>query len=329
MFRNREVLIYTVIAVVLVVITFVLCLSISTTAAVIAAVGCASIYVLCMIFTARRYRKIAELVAYLHHLSSGGAAMDIRDNTEGELSILKNEIYRVTTILTELADTLQKDKLELANALSDISHQLKTPLTSLGIMTDLLDNDTLPTEKRHEFVDSLRAGQKRMEWLVLSLLKLAKLDADAIKFRKESIKLSALVESAVAPLLIPIEIKEQTLMVSGDDTAITCDPEWTAEALANILKNAIENTPEGGKIHITYGDNPIYSFVTVRDSGAGIDRADLPHLFKRFYRGKNASRDSVGIGLPMSLAIMRKQHGDIEVDSDNGGVFTLKFYHLK
>ncbi len=327
MFRNRELWVYTLIAAAITILAVVLCSFISKRAAGITAVACLAIYALFLAFTASRYRKIARLVDYLQLLSNGGTAMDIRENTEGELSVLKKEIYSVTSTLSQQAGALQKDKLELANALSDISHQLKTPLTSLGIMTDLLDNDALPPEKRQEFIDSMRVGQQRMEWLVLSLLKLAKLDADAISLKKEPVLLSKLVETALAPLTIPIEVKEQQVSIEGEDMSILCDPDWTREALANLLKNAVENTPMGGKIEITYGGNPIYAFIRVHDSGSGIDRADLPHLFKRFYRGKSAGRDSAGIGLSMSLAILRKQKGDIEATSENGAIFTLKFYH--
>ena len=326
MLRNRDILLYAIFAAVITAAAFVLCLTISVPAAIIALISCLCICAVCMVFTIRRYRKIAGLAEYLKKLSTGKPAMDIRENAEGELSILKSEIYRVTLSLTERADALKADKLELANALSDISHQLKTPLTSLGIMTDLLEDDTLPPEKRREFIASIRTGQSRMEWLVLSLLKLAKLDADAVSLKERAVPLSRLVEKASASLLIPMEIKAQTLSETGSDASVICDPDWTAEAVGNIIKNAVENTPVGGSIAVSYGENPLYCYIEVRDSGSGIDSSDLPHLFKRFYRGKNTGQDSAGIGLSMSLAIMRKQNGDIEVKNDNGGVFTLKFY---
>jgi len=166
-----------------------------------------------------------------------------------------------------------------------------------------------------------------MEWLALTLLKLARLDAGAVDLKREPVPLSALIERALSPLLIPVEVREQIVSVSGQDATVACDPEWTAEALGNIIKNAVENTPEGGHIEITYGKNPLYTFIVIHDGGSGIDNADLPHLFKRFYRGRRANRESAGIGLSMSLTVMRKQNGDIEVENDNGSVFTLKFYH--
>jgi len=279
-----------------------------------------------VIFIVRRHRKIVKLNLYLARITNGDWSLDIRSNKEGALSILKNELYKVTHALTEQAASLQNDKQKLATALSDISHQLKTPLTSLGLMTDLLEDDSLPPEKRRDFIASMRTSQRRMEWLVLSLLKIARLDADAVHLKQECVAMSALVERALAPMLIPMEIKEQTYTVDGHDEAIACDPNWTAEALGNIIKNAVENTPQGGHIALSYGMNPLYSFISVRDSGGGISKADLPHLFQRFYRGANPAPDSVGIGLALSLAVMQKQNGDIEAANDNGGVFTLKFY---
>lgn len=326
MLRNKEFFIYSIIAVSLTAAVSAICSVVNPLSGLICLAGCLGVFTLCIIFTILRYRKIAELSDYIKRLTGGKPALDIRENAEGELSILKNEIYKVTIALTEQTDALSKDKSELATALSDISHQLKTPLTSLGIMADLLEDDNLPPETRREFIASMRDRLSKMEWLVLSLLKLARLDADAVTFKEVNVTLSELVEKASAPLQIPMEIKAQTYHAEGDDASIICDPDWTAEALGNIIKNAAQNAPESGSVSVSYGANPLYAYIVVRDNGSGIDKADIPNLFKRFYRGKNASRDSVGIGLAMSLAVMRKQNGDIEAENDNGGVFTLKFY---
>lgn len=328
MLRNEEILIYAVIAVAIAAVASVSCFTITVSAGILCLLGCTGIFTACIVFTLRRYRKIAELSSYLQKITNGMMALDIRENAEGELSILKDEIYKATIALTEQADALKNDKLELASALSDISHQLKVPLTSLSIMADLLSSESLPPKKRSEFLDSVRAGLDRMEWLVLSLLKLARLDADAVRLKKEEVHLSTLVERALAPMLIPIEVKGQTYKTGGEDASLPCDFHWTVEALGNIIKNAVENTPEGGRLEISYGANPLYAFIAIRDDGPGIDKEDLPHLFKRFYRGKNANRESAGIGLAMSLAIMRKQNGDIEAASDQGSTFTLKFYSI-
>ena len=326
MLRNRDILFCMAVAAAVTVAASAVCFAVDTAAGVLCMAACACLCVAFILFTRRRYRRIAELSDYLKRLSRGEKALDIRDNAEGELSILKNELYKVTAALGSQAGELARDKRELANVLADISHQLKTPLTALGVMADLLDDGDLPPEKRRDFLENMRTGLNRMEWLVLALLKQARLDADAVALRRESIPLSALAQRALAPLAIPIELREQTVSVDGGDTDVICDPDWTAEALSNILKNAVENTPAGGHIRVSYGRNPLYAFISVRDGGPGIDKSDLPHLFERFYRGRGANPESAGIGLAMSLAIMRRQSGDIEAASDGGGVFTLKFY---
>ena len=280
-----------------------------------------------LIFTRRRYAQIAKLSSYLKRINSGDYALDVRDNVEGELSILKSELYKVTVMLREQNDMLLRDKAALQNALSDISHQLKTPLTSMFMMTDLLCDAQLPEEKRCEFTDRQRAQLERIQWLVSSLLKLSKLDAKTVTFKLASVSAKTLLGKACAPLLIPIEIKNQTLTVEDGGVMLRCDENWTAEALVNILKNCVEHTPEGGQLSIVCASNPLYTQILVRDSGAGIDLADLPHVFSRFYRGKNASDDSVGIGLAMAAAIVTGQNGTIDAANhpQGGSVFTVRF----
>jgi len=324
--RNKELLIPVIAATAITALASALSFWCSIVAGTICLIACCCVSALFLAITLRRYRRIAVLSDYLQRLSNGEKALDIRDNAEGELSILKNEIYKVTTVLTEQAESLHEDKAELAKALSDISHQLKTPLTALSVMADLLDDEALSPEKRHEFIDNLRTGLARMDWLVLTLLKLARLDADATELKRSDIRLTELINKSLAPMLIPIEIRGLSINLQGEDAIIVCDPDWTAEALGNIFKNAVEHTPQDGSITVTYGINPLYSFMNVHDGGAGIDKDDLPHLFERFYRGKNANPSSVGIGLSLSLAIMQKQNGDIEVENNNGAAFICKFY---
>lgn len=280
-------------------------------------------------FTRWRYREIGKLSGYLRKISSGDYSLDVRDNQEGELSILKNDIYKVTLMLSEHRSSLEKDKLTLTNALSDISHQLKTPLTSMMVMADLLSDSTLEESKRAEFTQHIRVQLERIEWLVSSLLKLSKIDAGTIAFKKDNVAVRDLIQSAVQPVLIPMDIKEQALNVSGDESVtFTGDLRWTAEALINILKNAVEHTGDGGVISISYLENPLYTEITIGDNGDGIPKEDLPYIFRRFYKGKNASEESVGIGLAMAYSIITSQQGDLEVRSDkgNGTVFSIKFY---
>lgn len=279
-------------------------------------------------FNKKRYRKLDELSAYLHRICSGEYSLDIRDNEEGELSILKNEIYKVTLRLSEQSELLKKDKIYLKDALSDISHQLKTPLTSMMMMTELLANPNLEEDKRLEFTRRIRLQLERMEWLVSSLLKLSKIDAGTIQFKKERVNAKELIYKAAQPLMIPMELKEQCLIVEGDEAYFTGDLSWSREAIVNILKNSMEHTPTGGEIHVYIVENPLYTEVVIVDNGEGIDAEDLPNVFKRFYRGKNAGSESVGIGLAMARSIVLQQNGDITVKSEKGKgtSFRIRFY---
>lgn len=280
-------------------------------------------------FSRRRYKDIAELSEYLRKISGGDYSLDIRDNMEGELSILKNEIYKMTLILSNQADLLKSEKEQLADAISDISHQLKTPLTSMTVMTDLLKQDDLDPAKRKEFTKNLELELERMQWLLTSLLKLAKIDAGTIHFKKEQILVPELINQAMKPLLIPMELKEQKLDITGDSVvSFFGDKNWTAEAVINIVKNCIEHTPKGGEISIHYEENPIFTEIIISDNGSGIEKEDLPYIFKRFYKGKNAAEDSVGIGLAMAHSIITGQNGTIGVTSRKllGTSFSIKFY---
>ena len=295
----------------------------------IAAVICSLLFIaLLFAYTRQRYIQLGRLCDYLKRINNGDYDLDVRDNAEGELSILKNEIYKVTAALHERGDMLQREKSVLADALSDISHQLKTPLTSMLLMTDLLCDAQLPEEERRAFTTRMRLQLERLQWLVSALLKISRLDAGTVRFSPRQISARILIENTCAPLLIPMELKNQVLRVEAGEISLTCDERWTSEALLNIVKNCVEHTPDGGTISIRCEDNPLYSQIIVSDTGPGIDKADLPHIFTRFYRGKNASEDSVGIGLAMAAAIMQGQGGNITARSiqGDGSTFTLRFF---
>ena len=282
-----------------------------------------------LIFTKWRYLEIEKLSGYLRQITSGDFTLDVRDNHEGELSILKSDIYKVTRMLSEHGTLLKEDKAKLTNAISDISHQLKTPLTSMMVMVDLLRDPQLAENKRVEFTRNIQVQLERMEWLVSSLLKLSKIDAGTIAFKKEPVMVKELVKRAVEPLLVPMDIKLQNLNIDGDENAaFTGDFNWSAEALINILKNCVEHTDEGGEISISYSENALFTEISIRDNGKGIPKDDLPYIFKRFYKGKNANDDSVGIGLAMASSMIKSQKGDIEVTSEIGvgTLFQIKFY---
>ena len=262
--------------------------------------------------------QVAGLSAYLRRIDAGDYALDVRDNGEGSFSLLKNDLYKVTVRLREQAELLQKDKTALSNLIADISHQIKTPLTSLGVLADLLVEDP-PEADRRVFVERLRAQLGRIQWLVTALLKLARLDAGTTAFKSEPVDVRRLIERALEPLQIPLEVKKQRLVVQGGEGAsFTGDLNWSAEALTNVVKNCVEHTPEGGRIEISYGANALYAEIIVSDNGEGIASRDLPNIFNRFYRGERADENSVGIGLALAKAIFTAQGGDISVRSQPG-----------
>lgn len=254
-----------------------------------------------------------------------GHPVDLRDNREGVLSMLKNDIHTLATLKNEQVDALLADKIALKNTLANISHQLKTPLTSMLIMIDLLKS--APSDKQAEFIDNIRTSLMHTEWLVSTLLKMAKLEAGAIEFSREQVAVSEIVRLSLEPLQILLDIKDLSVKVINEELIISCDRRWTAEALTNIIKNASEYSPPGITITVNAGSNPICSWISVTDSGNGIAASDIPKLFKRFQGSR--SEKGYGIGLALSLAIMQGQNGDIEVDGGNGksgSTFTLKLF---
>ncbi|TSB47279.1 sensor histidine kinase [Alkalicoccobacillus porphyridii] len=282
-----------------------------------------------LIFTKRRYQQMEHLAEYLRGIAAGQYLLDVRDNEEGELSILKNDIYRVTRMLSEQSAEITQEKGKLTDAISDISHQLKTPLTSMTVMADLLSDNRLEEEKRKEFTRHILIQLERMDWLVSSLLKLSKIDAGTITFKREPVKVEQLLEQALQPSQIPMELKNVQVSVKGDKTIqFLGDQYWSTEAFVNLVKNAVEHTPENGTIQLNYSENVLYTEIQIEDNGSGIPKEDLPHIFKRFYKGKHAKDGSVGIGLALVHQIIKSQNGDIEVESKEGDgtTFSIKFF---
>lgn len=326
--RNKEAKQYSLVILVIAVVMTIISFLLNIWAGLMVMITVLLLCFVFQVFTLRRYKNIKNLSEYLRRVSSGDYSMDIRDNTEGELSILKNEIYKMTLMLTEYNELLQYDKVLLSNQMAEISHQLKTPLTSMMMMVDLLQDEKLPADKRYEFTNLVNSQLERIDWLVASLLKMSKLDAGVVKMKKDVISATRLIESVLQPFLIPMEIKHITYAREVNNLEIVCDEMWTREALINILKNCIEHTPEGGHISLSVKDNALYSEIIISDNGTGIRKKDLPHIFTRFYRGQNASSDSVGIGLAMSYSIIKKQQGDIQVKSEfgKGSSFVIRLY---
>ena len=279
-------------------------------------------------FFIKIYRDIKDMTDYVYHSSEGREYEMKNKNQEGQIGILKTEIMKMTTVLKEKVALLHSEKIFLNDTISDISHQLKTPMTSLMLLTDLMYND-LDKEKKIEFLDRTNAQLSRMDWLIKSMLKLSKLEAKVIDFKTDKVNINELIKRSISPLLVPIELRNISLNINGDkEASYIGDIEWSSEALGNIIKNCIEHTKEGGNLNISYEENPIYSEIVIKDNGEGIDKDDIPNIFKRFYKGKNSKSDSVGIGLAMAKSIIESQNGDIYVKSEKnkGTEFHITFH---
>lgn len=330
MIRNREIQLYLLASIILTVCSTIAAYFLfSIAAAYYVFVVALLLIIVYFFFTKWRYNEINKLSNYLRKIANGDYTLDVRDNYEGELSILKSEIFKVTVKLSEQRTKLEEDKLKLKDALSDISHQLKTPLTSMMVMADLLSDPDLDEQKRAEFTNNIHQQLERMEWLVSSLLKFAKIDAGTLQMKQEKQFVLPIINKAVETVLIPMDIKQQTLTIKGDENVtFHGDFHWTLEAIINLLKNCVEHTEEGGKIEIRFSQNPLYTEIIIQDNGKGIPKEDMPYIFKRFYKGKNASDDSVGIGLALAHSIITNQQGTIEAESKMGAgtKFIIKFY---
>ncbi|MCM1467517.1 MAG: HAMP domain-containing histidine kinase, partial [Alistipes sp.] len=233
----------------------------------------------------------------------------------------------MTVRLREQQQNLWKDKEYLAESLADISHQIRTPLTSIDLLASMLCEENVSEKRRQELSRELRELLFRIEWLVTSLLKISKLDAGCVSLKKESVPLGELIEKATESLLVPMELRGQELTVNVQGT-FSGDVLWTCEALSNIVKNCMEHTQDGGRIKITASENVLYTEIVISDNGSGIAPEDLPHIFERFYKGKNSGDKSFGIGLFLARSIITAQNGTVRAENKaNGGArFTLRFY---
>lgn len=280
------------------------------------------------IFDKKRSKKIQEIVKYIEEISRKNYDLKIEENSEDELSNLTNELYKVTVMLKEQADISNKDKKILQTSIEDISHQLKTPLTSISIMLDnIRENANMDEKTRQAFVKEISRQIDWINWLIVSLLKLAKLDSNTTIFNKQEINARELANQVINNLSIPIDIKQQQIIVQDKDVEFTGDYNWQLEAITNIVKNCIEHTPENGNIYIDFEENNFYTKIIIKDEGKGIDSQDIKHIFERFYKGKNSSENSVGIGLALAKSIIEKDNGFVNCSStiNEGSIFEVKY----
>ena len=325
--NDREIRIILIASSVLTAVLSVICAFFSEICAVLCLALGIILIIIFTVVTKQRYKNLNDLNDYLSLVCKGIYDMNIDDNTEGELSILKNNLYKVITLLQSQNEYLKNDKLYLADSIADISHQLKTPLTSMMVMCELLENEENP-DKRQEFVAVINNQLSKMKWLITNILKISKLDADATEFKREEVSILSVLDDSLKPFALTAELKNITIENKADDFVFNGDENWTVEAVSNIAKNFLEHTNDGGKIIIASDSTNLYNKLTISDNGCGIAEEDLPHIFERFYHGKNSSKDSVGIGLALAKTVFEKENASVSVESEQGrgSVFEIRFY---
>ncbi len=276
------------------------------------------------------YGKVRKVYTAAEKVVEGEFDVYLDDEGEGEFNILNHQFNVMANRLQNTLQTLKKEKFFLKNTMSDISHQLKTPLSSLIMLNELmLDNKEMDINTRITFLERSKIQLERMEWLILNLLKVAKIEAGAVEFKNEKVYLKDVVELTLEALRVKLSKKDISIEIVNDLSGVFYgDKEWTIEALINILKNAIEYSHEGSYIEIITEETFLFCNITIKDYGEGIDKKDLPNIFKRFYKGNVGGKtDSIGIGLNLAKAIIQSQNGSISVKSEKrkGTAFTVSF----
>lgn len=279
----------------------------------------------------KMYQQINQVSIAAESVVDGDYSIVFPHEREGEFGILGHNFNMMANRLRLSLEKLNEEKKFLQTMISDISHQLKTPLSSLITMNELLLSGKVAPADKKIFFQKCYSQLLRMEWLVANLLKMAKLEAGNIVFKSQRLLLSEVIEKALSPLVVNIEQKKQVIDIRGklDEVFLIGDEDWTAEALTNIIKNCSEHTEEGGKILIELSETPLFSRITISDNGQGIDPRDLPHIFERFYKGRNSTKtESIGIGLALAKLIIESENGDISVTSvlGKGTCFLVTFF---
>lgn len=276
--------------------------------------------IIAILYIKSRNKKLNEIKKYINEINNRNYELKIEDNSEDQLSDLKNELYKITVMLKEEAEKSKQDKESLKVSVQDISHQLKTPITSISIMLDnLKDNPKMDEKTRQRFIFEIDKQIENISFLIISLLKFSRLEAGVEDFIKEKINVKELISACLKRLEIPIEIKNQNIVIKGkEDSYFIGDYKWQEEAITNIIKNCIEHTDENKNIYINYEENNLYTKIQIIDEGNGIDKEDIKHIFERFYKGKDSSENSIGIGLALAKTIIEKDNGYISCKSEKG-----------
>ncbi len=287
------------------------------------------IFLLIFFYDKKEKRELDKIVDYLKELNRGNYDLKIDLNSEGILSILKNEIYTTTVMLREMASREYLDKITLKENLANISHQLKTPLTSISILVDNLCDEEVDKKTELEFLNDIKRQVDNINYLVIVLLKLSRFDANVITFKKDDINVKKLILECMKNLDVIREVKNINIHVSGaNDVEFIGDYKWESEAISNILKNAIEHTLNGKFIYISFKDKSIYTEIIIEDEGLGMSEKEKNRIFERFYKGSSTNSNNFGIGLSLAKEIITKDNGKIIVKSEvgEGTKFIIRYY---
>ena len=293
-----------------------------------------TVVILLIIYIRYNYKKekdIKDIIKCIEQINKKNYEIQIDSISEDELSILKNEIYKTTIMLKEAAENSSKDKLNLKKSLEDISHQLKTPLTSILVMLDNIIEDSNMEEKiRNDFIVDIKRNVLNINFLVQSLLKLSKFDANTVHFVKQENDLKTIIEESIKNVSTLCDLRNINIKLNiKENSKIICDDKWQIEALTNIIKNAIEHSKNNSNIIINIENNNVYSMIEVIDFGEGIAKKDIKHIFERFYKCKNTKTDSIGIGLALAKTIIEEDKGTISVESNKLETkFIIKYYKI-
>lgn len=279
--------------------------------------------------TKKRYLRLEELGGSLEEILYGNDGMDLVPDEEGELAVLSGRIYKMTVRLREQSEQLQREKIYLKDSLTDISHQVKVPLTSARLVMQSLRNPQLTAKERRELLAELERLSAKAEQLIEVLLKIARLESGSAQLESAELPMDKVVRKALEPLNILLDIRGIEVVTDlPEGVRFQGDLLWSAESVENVLKNCLEHTPDGGKLFITAADNPIFTELLIEDTGSGFAEEDIPHLFERFYKGKGGSAAGAGIGLALAAMIIRKQNGTIRAENrpKGGAKFRIRFY---
>ena len=264
-------------------------------------------------------RNVKKLIYYVEEINKKNYKLDIISNKESDLSILQNEIYKTMVMLRENADNSLKDKKNLKDSLSDISHQLKTPLTSISIMLDnIIDDPNMDDSVRNDFIMDIKREIININFLVYNILKLSLFDTNTVKFRREKVKLDEIINTSIKNVSLLADLKNINIKVEGNlDYFIKADTKWEIEAITNIIKNSIEHSNENQDVIIKTRESDVFTELSINDKGVGISSKDIKNVFKRFYK-LNDNDNGFGIGLSLAKEIIEADNGTIKVKSEVG-----------